>query len=162
MKPKARPRVMMGLAGGGSAAILLAAFGFQYIGDLLPCAICLWQRWPHVFAMALGAVGVVFPMVWVAGLGAITMLGNAGIAVFHTGVERGWWIGPNTCGQAGAQDLTTLSADALLDTSQGPRLVLCDQVAWEFLGLSMASWNGIACLVLAGLWIKAGIGRFSS
>jgi disulfide bond formation protein DsbB len=32
-------------------------------------------------------------------------------------------------------------------------VVRCDEVPWELLGLSMASWNGIASLALAGLWL---------
>ena len=32
-------------------------------------------------------------------------------------------------------------------------LVRCDEVAWEFLSLSMASWNGIISLGLAGMWL---------
>ncbi|MEM9350346.1 MAG: disulfide bond formation protein B [Pseudomonadota bacterium] len=143
------------LAAFGSAALLIAAFGFQYIGGLLPCAMCIWQRWPHVAAIALGALGAAIPTVWVALLGALSMVGNAGISFFHTGVERDWWDGPNSCGQSAAQDLSTLSVTDLLDTSTGPQLVLCDQVAWQFLGLSMASWNGIACLALAVMWLIA-------
>ncbi len=148
-------RGLIGLAGLGSAVVLLSAFGFQYIGGLAPCAMCLWARWPHAAAIVLGALGAVLPMAWVAWLGAASMLGNVGISVFHTGVERDWWDGPQTCSQSAAQDLGSLSVTDLLDTTSGPRLVLCDQVAWEMFGLSMASWNGIACLVLAAFWIRA-------
>jgi disulfide bond formation protein DsbB len=34
-------------------------------------------------------------------------------------------------------------------------LIRCDEVPWEMLGLSMASWNAVASLVLAGLWVMA-------
>jgi disulfide bond formation protein DsbB len=33
--------------------------------------------------------------------------------------------------------------------------VMCDEVAWEMFGLSMASWNGLACLALAVIWFTA-------
>jgi disulfide bond formation protein DsbB len=33
--------------------------------------------------------------------------------------------------------------------------VRCDEVPWEMLGLSMASWNAVASLGLACLWIAA-------
>lgn len=135
--------------------MLAAAFGFQYLGGLLPCAMCLWQRWPHAVAVALGAAGAVVPNALIAGLGGLSMLTNAGIALYHTGVERAWWEGPQTCASAAAQDLTSMSASDLLATDTGPRIVLCDEVAWEFLGLSMASWNGLACLALAAIWVAA-------
>ena len=46
------------LAAAGSVAVLLGALGFQYLGDLPPCKLCIYQRWPHVAAVviALGAL----------------------------------------------------------------------------------------------------------
>ena len=34
-------------------------------------------------------------------------------------------------------------------------LIRCDEVAWSLFGLSMASWNAIASVVLAILWVRA-------
>ena len=34
-------------------------------------------------------------------------------------------------------------------------LVRCDDVPWELFSLSMASWNAIASLFLAVLWVAA-------
>ena len=45
-----------------------------------------------------------------------------------------------------------LSASSPTD---GPRLVMCDQVSWEFLTLSMASWNALFSLGLALIWLAA-------
>ena len=33
----------------------------------------------------------------------------------------------------------------------------CDEVLWDFLGLSMASWNTIASLLFVALWIAAAV-----
>lgn len=148
-------RLAISLAALGSAALLLAAFGFQYLGGFLPCAMCLWQRWPHVAAIALGVLGHALPRAWVAGLGAATMAGNAGLAFFHSGVERGWWEGPSTCSGGAAQSLGDMSGADLLDFSTGPQIVMCDEAALHILGLSMASWNAIACAWLAVLWVAA-------
>lgn len=145
---------LMALAGAGSAAMLLGAFGFQHIGGLAPCAMCLWQRWPHAVAVALGALGLALPRAVVALAGAVSMLTGAGIALLHTGVEREWWTLNLTC-TGGGQDLGAMDINALLDPTQGEAIVLCTEVAWSMLGLSMASWNGIASLALAGLWLAA-------
>jgi disulfide bond formation protein DsbB len=141
-------------AGLGSAFMLAAAFAFQYFGGLAPCAMCLWQRWPHAAAVALGAVGTLVPVAALAWAGAAAMLGNAGIALYHTGVERDWWEGPTSC-SGGGGDLGAMSMEALLDPGVGSGIVMCDDVVWDMLGLSMASWNGLACLALAGLWVLA-------
>ncbi|MEM7724102.1 MAG: disulfide bond formation protein B [Pseudomonadota bacterium] len=148
-------RHYIALAATGSAVILATAFGFQYIGGLLPCAMCLWQRWPHAAAIVLGAVGAALPSAWIAGLGALSMVGNAGISLYHTGVERDWWEGPTSCSGGGGQDLGALSVEDLLNPEIGTGIVMCDEVAWEMLGLSMASWNGLVCLGLAAIWLLA-------
>ena len=45
--------LMISLAAGGSAALLAGAFMFQMLG-YPPCAMCLWQRWPHAAAILIG------------------------------------------------------------------------------------------------------------
>ena len=32
-----------------------------------------------------------------------------------------------------------------------------DEVVWDFLGLSMASWNAVISLGLAGLWLASAV-----
>lgn len=149
---------LIALATLGSAVLLVAAFGFQYLGGLAPCEMCLWQRWPHAAAVVIGAVGIAQPRSVIAWAGALSMLTGAGIALLHTGVERGWWVLNLTC-TGGGEDLGSMDITALLDPTQGGEIVLCTDVAWSMLGLSMASWNGIASLVLMGLWIAAARAR---
>ncbi len=140
------------LAAGGSAALLIAAFAFQHLGGLAPCKLCLWQRWPHGVAMGVGALALFVPGILLPLLGMIAALGTAAIGAYHTGVEKGWWEGPATCSAQGTEGL---SAQELMDQILAAPLVRCDEVAWSMLGLSMASWNMIAALVLAGLWLQA-------
>ena len=85
--------------------------------------------------------------------GALAVLVTAGIGVFHSGVERGWWPGPTSC--SGGSDLGGLSGTDLLATDVMDKVVMCDEVAWAFAGLSMASWNAVFSLALAALWLLA-------
>jgi disulfide bond formation protein DsbB len=139
-------------AAAGSAALLLAALGFQYLGGLAPCPICIWQRWPHGLAIALGALVLLRPWRPLALAGAAAMLADAGIGLYHTGIERRWWPGPDSCT---APPVGQMEAGELLDSILATPTVLCDQVVWQFLGLSMASWNAILSLALAVLWLRA-------
>ncbi|WP_392664099.1 disulfide bond formation protein B [Amaricoccus sp. B4] len=136
----------------GSAALLGAALVFQYVGGLAPCPICIWQRWPHGVAIACFALLIVLPIRFWAFVGGLAMTVNAGISLYHTGIERRWWPGPDSCT---GPDVGSMSSSELLDRLLDTPAVLCDQVSWEFLGLSMASWNGICCLILAWLWFRA-------
>ena len=144
------------LAAGGSAALLLAAFVFQAFG-YAPCAMCIWQRYPHGVAIAVGALLFTgLPILLLLIAGAAAAFTTASIGIFHTGVERDWWEGPTSCTGSGL-DMSNLSgADLLPSASSAPsNLVMCDEVAWEFLSLSMASWNALWSLVLEGIWIMA-------
>ena len=141
------------LAMAGSAGLLLGAFGFQYIGGMYPCELCLWQRWPHAAAVVIGALALAFRARLLPYLGALAALTSAAIALFHTGVERGWWEGLASCSGA---SLSGLSMDQLLNHSIAIAApIRCDEVPWEMFGLSMASWNGLASLALALIWLAA-------
>lgn len=139
------------LAAGGSAALLLGAWGFQYLG-YAPCKMCLWQRYPHGAAMAIGALALVMPLALLALAGALAAAISGAIGVYHTGVERGWWEGPSSCSSG---DISGMSTDDLLAQILEAPLVRCDEVAWQMLGLSMASWNALFSFVLAAIWVAA-------
>jgi len=147
-------RQYIALAALGSAVILASAFGFQHIGGLAPCQLCFWQRWPHAAAMAIGAIALAMPVALVLLAGALAMLVNAGIALYHSGVERHWWEGPASCTSRGV-DLGSMSMTDLLDTSAGAGIVLCDEIPWAMFGLSMANYNVLAGLGLAAVWLWA-------
>ena len=138
------------LAAGGAFALLAGAFLFQALG-YPPCTMCLWQRWPHAAAIVIGALALVIwrPATPLLLLGALAAATTGGIGVFHTGVERGWWDGPASCTGSDAG----LGSD-LLSTDIAP-VVLCDEVVWSLLGLSMASYNALISFALAALWVWA-------
>ena len=139
-------------AASGSAALMIAALAFQYFGGLAPCQMCIWQRYPHVIAIAIGLVAIRFGNAALAWLGALAAFATAAVGAYHTGVERGWWEGPSSCT---AQSIGGLTTDELFEQIMTAPVVRCDEVAWSLMGLSMASWDMIASLVLAALWIAA-------
>lgn len=144
------------LAGLGSAAMMLGALGFQYIGEMPPCKLCYWQRYPHIAAIVIALIALAIPgRLWPL-LGALAALTTAGIGIYHTGVERKFWEGPASCSSASMEGL---GVDALLDQIRNTPVVRCDEVAWEMLGLSMPSWNALASLALALVWLAAARSR---
>ncbi|MEY1555579.1 disulfide bond formation protein B [Yoonia sp. R2331] len=136
------------LATAGSVALIAGAFVFQFLG-YLPCQMCHWQRWPHYAAIAIGLIALRVTGPLLPALGALATAITSGLGIFHTGVERGWWEGPSSCtGNDNALTGDLLSLD-------GPQLIMCDQVSWEFLSLSMPSWNALFSALLCILWIMA-------
>ncbi len=145
-------RTLVLIAAAGSAALLLGAWGFQYIGGLAPCKMCIWQRWPHGIAVLAGGLSIgALPLAAVVGLLA-SLLGT-GIAIFHSGVERSLWEGPTTC--TSTNDLGALSPQQLLDQIMAAPLVRCDEIPWQMFGLSMANWNAVLSAGLVVLWALA-------
>ena len=104
-------KALVVVAAGGSAALLMGAYIFQALG-YAPCKLCWWQRYPHFAAVAIGLVGLVLRKQKLAWAGALAALVTAGLGIYHTGVERGYWLGPSTCSSTGVEGV---SADDLLN-----------------------------------------------
>ena len=144
------------LAAGGSAAMLLAAWGFQYLGGMAPCKLCIWQRYPHGAAVLIGAVTLATGWRILPWAGALAALTTAGIGLYHAGVEQGWWEGPTTCTSG---PIGGLSAEQLMAQIMEAPLVRCDEIPWDLFGISMAGWNGLVSLGLALVWLLAATRR---
>jgi len=147
------------LAGTASALLLTGALGFQYLGGLPPCPMCHWQRWPHIAAILIGlgggllVQGGILPRVAALPIGVIAALAlglSGAIGVYHAGVEWMLWPGPATCAGLGF-------VPGAADDPNAFRLVRCDVAPWRFLGLSLAGYNGLISLSVAGfcLWLSA-------
>lgn len=146
------------LAALGSALALAGAFAFQHLGDMPPCPLCITQRWFHAGGVALGlALLLRAPLRPMAALGALILLGGAGVAFYHAGVEQHWWAGPQSC--TAAADIGALSTDDLLARLRQTPVVRCDEIPWALWGVSMAGWNALLSLGLAGLWAWSAAAR---
>jgi disulfide bond formation protein DsbB len=138
-----------------SAAMLAIAHAFEKFGGLLPCHLCLYQRDVYWCAICVAVAGFALSYMrlrWAdrtaTVLLAVIFLAGAGIAGYHAGVEWKWWPGPSSCtggGGINAGDLSSFLAGAKARPPQ------CDVAAWVWLGLSMAGWNCLASVGLAGM-----------
>jgi len=143
-------------------AALCGAWFFQYVIGLPPCPLCLEQRVAYYISIPLAAmillgvsVGAKHKTLVLAlfAIGA-AMLWNAGLGVYHSGVEWQWWPGPQDCSGTGS---ALTGGKSLLEQMQSTRVVRCDEAAWRFLGLSLAGYNVLISLVLAAIAIFAAV-----
>jgi disulfide bond formation protein DsbB len=158
-------RAAIAIAAIGAAAILGAWF-FQLVIKLAPCPLCLEQRWAYYFAIplavlvALGvSVGATPKVIQLALLAiAAAMLWNAGLGVYHSGIEWKWWPGPQEC--SGTPNFGTVND--LQERLKHAVLVRCDEAQWRFLGLSLAGYNVLISLTLAALAAWGGLAKRSA
>lgn len=136
----------------GSLFMIAGALAFQYIGGLPPCKMCYWQRYPHIIAIAIGALALALSNRALIMAGAFSALITSAIGFYHAGVEQGFWEGPTTCT---SQPIGGLTTDELFDQIMSAPVVRCDEIPWEMLGLSMAAWNGVLSFGLFILWCLA-------
>lgn len=153
-------RAQPALLAHGSAALLLGALAFQHWGGLAPCVLCLWQRWPHVVAIAAGMTGMFLirqgrrsEAGWATLIAAAALAVTAGIGAYHAGVEWHWWEGTAACGSTGPVANT---AEALRAQLLAAPVVRCDEIAWSLFGISMAGWNFLISGALALIGLRGG------
>lgn len=135
-----------------STAVLGAALVAQYWGGLLPCELCLKERWPWAIAIVVAFVAAMAAsrpaMPWVMLLLAVVFAAGSALAFYHVGVEQHWFAGPSACTAAAGTPATLAELKAQLLHQQPVR---CDEPAWSLWGVSMAGWNLAASLVMAGI-----------
>lgn len=139
------------------AATFAAALAFQYIGGLHPCQLCISQRWALgvgiagalLAGLSKGAMRLLFGIIGVGGF-----IAEAGLAFYHTGVERHWWLGPQSC-SGGGELPTSFNAGAVIESASRRAPPACNEIPWDLFGLSMANYNVAFAGVMAILCVMA-------
>jgi disulfide bond formation protein DsbB len=91
------PRTLAVLAALGAAAALGVAYASEVWGELVPCALCLLERWPYRIVIILGLLAAIAPgnltrpLLFLA---IACLLADTAISAVHVGVEFKWWPSP--------------------------------------------------------------------
>jgi len=156
MSAKGLPlRVGSGVTAGAAVLALALVWWAEHVQGMVPCELCLMERWPWRAALLLGAVGVLSPwrrvtrvVVWL--LLAVLAVGCA-LAVLHAGVEQGWWRSPMP--ECNAPKLSGKTfAERFASMPLRPAKP-CDAPAYlvSWLPVSMTVMGGLAAAALMGL-----------
>ena len=90
-------RLALAIAAVAVGAALGVAIGTEMFLGVVPCALCLLERWPWRFAIAFALVGLALPRGparLALAFAGLVVLGGAGIAAVHVGVEEKLWPSP--------------------------------------------------------------------
>ena len=151
MMPPAN-RVLALLAALVAAAPLAVALIAERVFGVVPCALCLLERWPYRVVVLLGLAAALLghrparALLWLA---VLVMLAGAGLGAVHVGVEQGFWpsplpecAAPRLSGGSIAERLAALPARPAKPCDEPTHLI-------PFLPLSMAAMNFLAALAIA-------------
>ena len=139
-----------------AAATIAGALASQHVFGLVPCKLCLEQRWPYYLGVPAACITAMVPAGVARRIGfgvlALVFVVSAGLGAYHAGVEWKLWFGPSDCG--GGTGTPFGSVGDLLKSIEAIRVVSCDEAAWRGLGLSLAGWNAVVSLGLSAgaLW----------
>ncbi len=140
--------IALALLGAAALGIALAS---EYWGGLVPCALCLWERWPYRLLIAIGLLGAALPPRpgrIVLGAGAVALLAGVALGGVHVGVEWKFW--PSPLPECRGPDLSGLSIAERLARMPAVPAKPCDEPTYliPWLPISMAAMNMLAALVL--------------
>jgi disulfide bond formation protein DsbB len=148
------PRTLAVLAALGAAAALGVAYASEVWGELVPCALCLVERWPYRIVIVLGLLAAIAPRSLVRMLlvlAILTLLADAAIAAVHVGVELRWW--PSPLPECAAPHISGASITERLASMPARPSKPCDEPSFLIPGLplSMAAMNLLFALAFAAL-----------
>ncbi|MGJ8528904.1 disulfide bond formation protein B [Maritalea sp.] len=142
-----------------ATATIAGAYGFQYIGGYIPCDLCYEQRNPYYIAIPLLLISIFLwdrlssnALTILLGIVALIFAYGTWMAAYHSGVEWGWWPGPDTCTGVGAGIADFADLQNINDTVVIP----CDQAQVRFFGLSFAGYNAIVSTIVTAATLYAG------
>ena len=129
---------------------LSIAYFIQYVLGHKPCNLCIIERIPYIAAIIL--ISLIFILnryqKIISSLILIFFIFGAIVSFYHFGIEQGFFSESLIC------ELTNnnpLNKEELLNQLKKAEIVSCKDVAFKFLGLSLATINTIISLALSGI-----------
>ncbi len=151
------PRITLAVLTLIAALVLGAALASERWGGLVPCALCLVERWPYRAMMALGVVGTLVPRLMRPMLAAFALAAMAGVVLgaIHVGVENRLW--PSPLPECAAPRLSASTAAGQLAQLPARPSKACEDATYliPLLPISMATMNLLASFGLAAAALTA-------
>ena len=156
-----RPRLLVAISFVLGLTTIAGAWGSELLGGLVPCELCLEQRLAYYWGLPVLALILVFwnrlpRAAWFVAMAIALLLfaWSVWMAGYHAGVEWGFWPGPTSCSGLGV----AVSFEDLLNIN-ATRVVPCDAIQFEFLGLTLAGYNllislAIVAMLGVAMWLR--------
>ena len=131
-----------------SSIASISALIAQYLFNILPCQMCLYQRYPYYFIILFSIIYIItkkIPLVLYYWISSFTFAIGLFFSVWHMGIEQKLLPGLSGCSGIinNSQSLTNLKEQIL-----NQNITTCDEITWSFMGLSAATINSILLIFL--------------
>ena len=131
--------------------IILSALFIEYILNVKPCVLCIYERYPYYLILLLSAL-FFLKNNWknqLMVLIILTSIVSFFLAGYHVGIENGLINELSSCKTEVSKNM---SKDILLKELQSKLAPSCKDVDFKLFGLSLASINMIMSLILTILY----------
>ena len=120
----------------------------EYIYHILPCQMCLNQRYPYYFIISIFVVFYFItkkPNIWLYILTELAVLYGLFYSMWHVGIEQNLLTSPSSCTRKLEE---ANSINDLKEQIINQAVINCNEVSWSILGLSAATLNSILLFLL--------------
>lgn len=142
-----------------SICALSFAYAVEYIMHLHACPLCIYQRFPYLVFIVISIIRLNHPKWKYFDHFFLCFAASAiGIALYHSGVERGFFEMSAICKQL-VPTFDNLSIQDLKKMIYNAPITNCNKPALVIVGLSMSEWNliantGLVVLMILLKWTK--------
>lgn len=140
-----------------SIFLLLIAFVAEYKFSILPCSLCIYERYVYGSLAALSVLHYFIQNRKIIYLQLIALTVGVALSFYHVGVESHWWKGLESCSGSFNLSLndkmtTQQKVEVLRQKLSNAPVVRCDEVNWLVFGISATIWNLLVFMGLTGVF----------
>ena len=120
----------------------------EYVFNLLPCKMCLYQRYPYYFIISIFILFYFFQKtssIWLYILTELAIIFGLFYSLWHVGIEKKLLPGPYGC-SGSLKELDSIKN--LKEQIFNQPIINCNDISWSMLGLSAATVNTILLILL--------------
>ena len=130
-----------------STIAISSALIAEYVFNLLPCKMCLYQRYPYYFIISIFIIFYFFQKkfnIWFYFLTELAIIFGLFYSIWHVGIEQNLLPAPQSC----SGSLKKISSiENLKEQIFNQEIINCNDVSWSIIGFSAATVNAILLIL---------------
>ena len=120
----------------------------EYFFEILPCKMCLYQRYPYYFIIIFSLIYLFTkktPLAWYYWVINFSFIIGLFFSLWHVGIEQKILPGLSGCSNIIEK---TSSLKNLKEQIINQNIINCNEITWSFMGVSAATLNSLLLIVL--------------